>query len=428
MGTSVVTTSPLPAVGDEVWLARSSPPALVVLAGVLTLVPVITGKLQLLDVVCLLVLPFILVWVVRDRLLVALLSALGVWAVGQVVSDLANHLGPRFSLQVAAAVTIAGLVPVLVWAARGEMRRMCFIQSGIAAGTVVGWVVVAHVPVTTTAGWKYALDVPVALAVLALADVHWRTGRRVPSLLALAMVAVLGLATDSRHLAAVAVLTALLMVVPRRPAQRRPRAFATGAGVVLVLGVLSGAFLRSASSGWIGERTGEQVVRYGSSPFSFLVNVRPEMFQELYLFTQRPLLGWGSQPRMDGMTFARSLSFLQSIGVRRDDIAQNWTDLPVPGVAAHSTAVDSVMRAGLAGVPFWAFATVLALVAGIVAISRRSSPLVAFWTMLVVWNMFFEPMTARYHLELGAYLALVLVSLRRERPPPEVDATAPGAR
>ena len=123
---------------------------------------------------------------------------------------------------------------------------------------------------------------------------------------------------------------------------------------------------------------------------------------------------------------AGSLDFLQHIGVVRDDIAANWLDLEVPGVAAHSTAIDSWMRAGVSAVPFWVLVWVLALWAGVQAIRFRASPLVVRWTMLILWNTVFEPMSARYHLELAAYLALALTTIRRfEQRPAELPRGAP---
>ena len=232
----------------------------------------------------------------------------------------------------------------------------------------------------------------------------------------LAFIVVLAVGTDHRHLAAVAALTGLLVMVPRRR-HGHPRVVSTVAFVVLLVGTLSGVFLQSAQAGWVGDRTGAQVASFGAHPISFLVNVRPEPFQELYVYSRRPVIGWGSQPRMDTATFEASLAFLQDIGVRRDDIAVNWRDLEVPGVAAHSTAIDSWLRAGLAAVPFWTLAWILALWAGISAISYRTSPFVVLWTMLILWNMFFEPMTAKYHLELAAYLALALTTIRSANTP-----------
>lgn len=390
--------------------------AVVMLVTVLTATPVIQGKLQLLDVACLAALPFLAHWIARDRWLLVLTLALSVWGIGQLVSDEVNGLGFRGSMQLATAAAMLGIVPVLVWIARYEMRRMCLILLAVAAGMVLELLLVERLDVASAVSWKYGFNTPVALGLLALTDLAWHRRRRLLSFVALTFIVVLAVGTDHRHLAAVAALTGLVMIVPR-PRHRHPRVVSTLAVMILVVGTLSGAFLQAAKAGWGGDRTEAQVDAFGVNPVQFLVNVRPEPFQELYLYSLRPVLGWGSQPQMDTATFDASLAFLEDIGVRRDDIAANWRDLEVPGVAAHSTAIDSWLRAGLAAVPFWTLTWVLALWAGISAISRRTSPFVVFWTMLILWNTLFEPMTAKYHVELAAYLALALTTIRSSRTP-----------
>jgi hypothetical protein len=384
--------------------------AVAVLIAVLIATPVIKGKLQLLDVACLAAMPFLAARIARDRRLLVLTLTLTMWAIGQLVSDDVNGLGVRASMQFATAITVLGTVPVLVLVARYDIRRMSLVQAAVATGLILELLLVEHLPVASAASWKYGFNTPVALGVLALTDVAWQRGRRTPSLLGLAFIVVLALGTDHRHLAAVAVLTGFLMILPRRE-HSHPRVVSTAIGLILLLGAFSGAFLQSVEAGWVGGRTASQVAEFGANPVSFLINVRPEPFQEFYLYSRRPVIGWGSQPRMDTATFNASLAFLQDIGVRRWDIAVNWRDLEVPGVAAHSTAVDSWVRAGLAAIPFWILVWAVALSAGIFALRYRASPFVVLWTMLIVWNTLFEPMTARYHLELAAYLALALTTI-----------------
>jgi hypothetical protein len=384
--------------------------AVVVLVAVLTATPVIRGKLQLLDVACLLALPFLARWVARDRRLLVLALTLAVWGIGQLVSDEVNGLGLRGSMQFATAITVLGIVPILMWVSRYDLRRACFVLAGVATGLILELLFVQHLPVASAFNWKYGFNTPVTFALLALTDLAWQRGRRIPSFLALALIVVLAVGTDHRHLAAVAALTGLLMMAPR-PRHRHPRVVSTVAVLILLVGTLSAAFLQLAKDGRVGDRTAAQVATFGADPISFLVNVRPEPFQELYVYSRRPIMGWGSQPQMDTATFYSSLAFLHDIGVRRDDIEANWRELEVPGVAAHSTAFDSWLRGGLAAVPFWTLVWVLALSAGLSAIRYRSSPFVVLWTMLIVWNTFFEPMTAKYHLELAAYLVLALTTI-----------------
>src|SRR5215213_7558718 len=121
--------------------------AVAVLVAVLTATPIIRGKLQLLDVACLAIVPFLVPRIVRDRRLLLLALTLVVWAVGQLVSDRVNGLGLRESMQFATATTVLGIVSGLVLVARYDMRRMCFLQAGLAVGLILEWILIEQVPV-----------------------------------------------------------------------------------------------------------------------------------------------------------------------------------------------------------------------------------------------------------------------------------------
>ena len=150
------------------------------------------------------------------------------------------------------------------------------------------------------------------------------------------------------------------------------------------------------------------------------MNVRPEPFQEYYLFTQRPLLGWGSHPSLDSEAYLGSKHFLASLGVVRKDLDDLWLNMDVKGVPAHSQIMDSLARAGLPAVPFWLLLLGLAMAAGTRAIRMRSSPLLVLWTILVLWDAIFSPLTGHSHIEIAAYLALAISSLSH--------GSGPGAR
>jgi O-antigen ligase len=256
--------------------------------------------------------------------------------------------------------------------------------------------------------------------------------------MALATICIVGVLTDHRHLAGIAVLTAILLLAQRgleqdwklqyrlrRSGQRiwflpelrvisrkgHPKTISVLAGVTLLLAALSGAFIQAAEADFLGPRSGGQVKQFQGSPWSILVNIRPEPFQEFYLFWLRPLFGWGSHPRLDSAAYRGSKDFLQHLGVVRDDLDNLWLKLELPGVSAHSQAMDSWARAGLAAVPFWLLVLGLALWIGTKAIRFRSSPMVVLWTILILWDAIFSPLTSLSHLELAAYLALGITSL-----------------
>jgi hypothetical protein len=378
----------------------------------LTAVPVIPDKLQLATVVCVGLFPFLVRDAAEDLRVRLLITALILWAVGQVVADEVNGLGLELSLPLALAVTILATTTTLVHFARGDFQSIRFLLLGVTSGIVLWLVVFDRVPITDPASWKFGLIVPVSVALLALTDLAWRRSNRIPSFLVLVAICGLGLWSDSRGITGIAALTALFVLLPRGPGYRHPRTMFAAGGIALIVGALSILFGESAEAGLLGDRSASQVRQFGSDPLSILVNVRPEFFQELSLFLQRPLTGFGSQPNLSTSNFATSLEFVQSVGVTNiEGLRGYWMQLDIPGVSAHSMAADSWARAGVSAVPFWILVIGLAFWAGTTGLVFRSSPLVVMWTMLVLWDAFFSPLPVSTAIMLAAYLALAVVTI-----------------
>jgi len=317
-------------------------------------------------------------------------------------------------MQLGTAIVILTVVPTLVFLSRGDFRRMRCLLLGVAAGRALEQILVSHLPLADPESWKFSLNAPVSIALLALTDITWRRGQRIPSLLALGAICALGVATDHRHLAGMGALTAILLLF-RLGGQHHRKVITVVASVTLLLALSTAVLIRAAESGALGERTYGQIKQFGSSPESIIVNIRPEPLQALYLSSQRPVLGWGSYPQLDSKAYLGSKEFLESIGVVRKDLDDRWLSRDPPGVAAHSQAMDSVVRAGLFAVPFWILFITLALRTGISAIRLRSSPLMVFWTVLVLWDCICSPMTGLSHIGLAAYVALAVTSIHTSR-------------
>lgn len=417
MNTSVVTAADAPTARSGRTEGSQDPLPFLLPAGiaVLTAAPVIRGKLEALAFVCVLAAPFVARRFRRDRLIRLLAASLLLWCLGQLLSDERHSLGTRLSMQLVTAVTVLCTTAVLVLLGRRDFGRIRVLVAGVAAGLCLESILVEHGSLAATTTWKFGLNTPVAVGLLALTDLAWRRGQKIPSVVALGAICLLGVATDHRHLAGVSVLTAIVLLL--RNGQRHPKTVSVLAGMTLLVGALSGAFIQASESGVLGERSGGQIAQFGHTPQAIFVNVRPEPFQEFYLFTLHPVLGWGSQPRLDSSAYAGSKEFLQHLGVVREDLDNIWLKLEVPGVSAHSQAMDSLARAGVTAAPFWLLLVGLALVVGIRAIRFRSSPLVVLWTILVIWDAICSPLTALSHIELSAYLALAITSLRSLPPP-----------
>lgn len=381
-------------------------------------VPVIPNKLQLGTVVGMGLLPFFIGGAWRDLRVRFLVTALILWAVGQVVSDEVNGLGLRLSLPLTLVVTILATTITLLYFARGDSRIARFLTLGVTCGLILSLVVFERFSITDPGSWKFGLNAPLSIALLALTDLAWRRGNRIPSFLALASIGGLGVWSDSRGMTGIAALTAVFVLLPRGRRHRDPRTIFAGGCIALLLGGLSILFVDSAQAGLLGERSAQQVREFGLNPISILVNVRPELYQELSLFLQRPLTGFGSQPHLSTSAFQESLQFVQTVGVTNiEGVRDYWMTLDIPGISAHSMAADSWARAGVLAVPFWILVVVLALWAGATAMQSRSSPLVIMWTMLILWDTFFSPLPVPAAMMLAAYLALAVVTISNTRNP-----------
>jgi hypothetical protein len=381
--------------------------------GLLMAVPVIPDKLRLGTVACVVLVPFLLRKVARDLRVRLLMITASLWVVGQVVSDDVNGQGLRLTLPIILAITIVATTTTLVHFAHLDFARIRYLTVGVIVGPLLWVILVERVSLGSSVNWKYAFNIPVAIALMALTDLAWRRGNRIPSFLALGAICGLGVWSDSRGLAGFAAITmAFLLLVPHGASRNHSRLFFALTCIGLFLGALSRIFIDTAQAGLLGNRSLSQVQRYGSNPLAIIVNVRPELYQELDLFLQRPLVGWGSHPELPSAVYYESLAFIKSVGVRDyENLSDYWMTLDIPGMSSHSMAADTWARAGFLAVPFWILVIVLTLWAGTLTLQSRSSPLLVLWTMLVLWDTFFSPLTALGANALGAYLAFAVVTI-----------------
>lgn len=400
------------------------PVALLVVAFLLAAaVPVLPGRLLLLDVVCLAALPLLASTLLNDRRLSALTLTIGGWALGLLLADVAAGTGPRISQHLAAAVGILAVTAALIRLSQGDPVRLRLFIAALAVGVAVAGLTVGQAgptsaayptgpPPTPTILWKYTLAEPLSIAALALCDIRWRAGSRLPAFLTLPVLAILDILCDLRSLA-VATLCALVLagIAATRRIRLRPVTIVALGGIPCLL--LVAGFFTAAKAGWLGERSQQQFRGDSGDVRTIMANGRPEGMQALFLISEKPF-GWGSQPDIDSVTFARSLTFVQEQRVTVDvNLPKDWLAKTQPGLAAHSTALDTAVQAGLAALPFWVFLLVVGVRRAMAAIGSRAGPLVAFWTVAVVWNTLFEPFVWPGHLLLAGYLALLLLPTQR---------------
>lgn len=384
------------------------PPVLVVLAAI----PAIRGRLLLLDLAAVVALPLLLGELWRSRRLAPLVVTAAVWAAGQLLADVVNGLGVRPNMEFVTIGTAVAVTLGLVRLAADDPRRVRVLVAAVALGLATQEVVFPAGSHPTVAHlWKFALAVPVSIAVLALTDLSWHARTRAPTFVALPVLAGVDLLADARSMAALTLLTlALYLVPPNRSARLRVATAVTT--VVVLCTLLVGGFSVAARAGWLGPRSAEQLGRDSGDVVSVLANARPELLQAYHLAGQRPLTGYGSRPRLDSAAFLASLDHLAADRVAVDqNLRGDWLGKLDPGVGAHSMAMDAVVRAGVLAVPFWLYLMALATRRGVTAVRFRASPLVLFWSLNVLWDALFSPLSGLQHVLLAAYLAVVLLPL-----------------
>jgi hypothetical protein len=413
--------------GPAAPVAARRPALLLIAVALAAAVPVLPGRLLVLDVFCISALPLLAPRVLADRRFTALILVLGGWVLGLVFADIVNGTGPRISQHLMAAVATLALTAALVRLSHDDPVRLRLFIAALAIGLALAGLTVGQTgptsaafpngpPATVAHLWKYELSEPISVAALALCDISWRTGRRLPTFATLVVLAVLNVICDFRSFA-VALLCTLLLAVIASTRRIRLRL-----STVVVLGgipclLMVAGFFTAARSGWLGERSMLQFRSESANAWTVMVNGRPEGLQSLYLISQRPY-GWGSKPELDSVTFARSLTFISDHQVKIFvNLPKDWLAKATPGLAAHSSALDTVVQAGLLAVPFWAYVVFVGLRRAMAAIRSRAGPLTVFWTVAVVWNVLFEPLVWPKHVLLAGYLALVLLPL------PETTAT-----
>jgi hypothetical protein len=387
-------------------------PAVLLLAAVVAgaALPAVPDKLTFLDVACLVALPLLFTTLLRDRRLGVLVMVGVAWMVGLVMSDEWNNGALRLSQGLVAVVTVMVVTAGLIRLSRDDPVRMRLLVAAVVTGVAVGGVLFSGVPTSSAADvWKYAVGGPVSVALLAVCDVRWRAGSRRPMFLVLAVLFAVDVLLDFRSLALFTLLTAVLFSTAAgrgAPASR----FRTGLrGIALSMLVVAG-FFAAAQVGWLGERTTSQVRQDSANVYELAVNLRPEVLQSIYLISRRPLVGYGSQPTLDSVTFAGSLRFVSQHGVKMNiNLKRGWQRGVSPGVVQHSMLFGTAVMAGILAVPFWLFLWLIGVRAAIDATRLRSSPLLVFWTLVVLWDSLFSPLTGLYHLLLAGYLALVLI-------------------
>ncbi|PWJ56042.1 hypothetical protein SAMN06264364_10115 [Quadrisphaera granulorum] len=317
---------------------------------------------------------------------VALLAG---WTIAELTTQ--HVIDPKLAQSTAVGVLSAlGAVGLLLWVRSAlGVETMALI---VGVGMLVAVGLDGFSPINA---WKYQLSLPVTTIVLAVVA-RWR--QPVLSAAALVLLAVVGLAFDSRSYAGFCVLTAAVMLWQAFPSavagQARSAWHRVQMGMLLVLAITGAGAIgqQLLVGGALGEevaaRSQAQVTAGGGS---LLVGGRPEMQATISLVPSQPWgFGLGAVPNQEDVLLAKQ--GMAKVGIQPGN---GYVDHYMFGghIELHSIIADLWASCGVVGAAFglaMAFLLLDALLAD--AVSRRASAQSVFWVASAVWFLGFGPL------------------------------------
>ncbi|WP_314855262.1 hypothetical protein [uncultured Microbacterium sp.] len=317
------------------------------------------------------------------------------------------HSASLMAAQTLLLLALLGCLGVLLWSRReaGSPATATAFSLGILASTAISGVEGEN-------AWKFGWSVPIYLVVLSIA--MW-SGRRSVELVAVCVLALTTVVTDSRSVTSFLVLAAALVLWQMRPApaRRRPRTWATIAGMGLMALSAYYAMQSLIYEGVFGEAALERSQAQIETSGSLIAGGRPELGASIALLLRTPLgIGSGLSPTAGDIWVAKT--GMAALNYNPDN---GYVDRFMFGghFEVHSVLGDLWLLFGLPGA-LLGITALIGLVYGLgrQVARRQASALVIFVSAFSVWNIFFSPLTGSYRL-LALALALVAVEVAPRR-------------
>jgi hypothetical protein len=382
----------------------------------------IGGRLYLAELLLIATLPFLVSarpFVRTDRWAASIVILGLVWLWAQIVTDLyrSTVLGDltRGWLNIAFTLTDFAAIALLIG---GRGRRVVLFAAGLAAGYALAYQFNPS-PYADVDPWKFGVAIPLTLLIVLISCHRILYGARLLSSLVLILAGIMNFAFGFRSLGGVCVLAAAYVAAQAFPTRigslrisptRLAALCAIGAACGLLLVV---AYGRAAKDGFLGAPAAQKYRQESTGKFGILLGGRPELFASSKAIADSPLIGHGSWAK-DPKYTNELLATLSKNGY--EPSAGYLYDVEHSGylIPAHSYLFQSWVEAGLLGAVFWL--VVLALTVGTLIATFRErpglSPLLAFLSVLLVWNIFFSPYGADQRI-FAMFTVAVLLAGRR---------------
>ena len=271
----------------------------------------------------------------------------------------------------------------------------------------------------STNAWKYAFAYPVSVFVLALL---FDNNRRWLTVLALVALGAFSVANDYRSYFGFFLVVGFIFLWrwKREQAISRARTVWTFVGLLGVGFAVYWGGIWLALQGFLGYRNQVVTAAQMSSGDSLLLSGRSESGAAIQLFLDRPFgFGPGVVPTVQDIRIGRTGLAAEGVDANSDYV---FGYLFNDGFKLHSIASDLWVSFGLAGLALAIFAAILLLATLGHIMSLKSPPaLLAFVTVVAVWDLAFSPIASNFNellFALGLVLPLVMKAENPSLDPP----------
>ena len=390
------------------------------------------GRLYLSELLLLAALPFLIAeqrFSRADRWPTTIVAAGLLWFWAQVITDLYRNTPPIDLLRGWSniAFTVIDLVAILMLFS-GQQRRVIIFAAGIAIGEALAYWFNPS-PYAGIDPWKFGVAIPITLAIVLLSCHNAVFQNRFLPAVLLLMAGVLNFAFGFRSLGGVCLIASFYLTA---------QAFSRGSGSLKVtparlaafcaIGIsfaalLITAYSHAAREGFLGTPAAQKYTQESSGRFGVLLGGRPEFFVSSRAIADSPLIGHGSWAK-DPKYTNELMSVLYQNGYQPDAGFRYAIQHSGYLIPTHSFLFQSWVEAGLLGAVFWLLVLALTVTTLIGTFRERQllSPLLAFLSVFLIWNVFFSPYGADGRIVAMFTVAVLLtckklaVELRREVP------------
>jgi hypothetical protein len=359
------------------------------------------GRLYLSELLLLAALPFLIAERRFSRAMrwqIAVVVAGLLWFWSQAIADLYRSTPPLDLLRGWSniAFTVIDLVAILMLIS-GERRRVIIFATGIVVGEALAYRFNPD-PYASGDPWKFGIAMPITLAIVLLSCHSALFRMRLFPAVSLFGAGVLNFAFGFRSLGGVCVLAGVYVAAQAfsrgsGPLKTTPLRLAASCAVgISLVALLITAYGHAAREGFLGAPAAQKYSQESGGKFGVLLGGRPEFFVSSKAIADSPLVGHGSWAK-DPKYTNELLSVLYRNGYQPTGgllYAIQHSDFLIP---SHSFLFQSWVEAGLPGAVFWFLVLALTVTTLIGSFKERPplSPLFAFLSLLLVWNIFFSP-------------------------------------